>query len=121
MEHVETIQATDEAWDSRELGADPTYAEAVRVDQHELDEALALQPISIRLQKSLIDDFKIIAGLHGLGYQTLMRQVLTRFVDCEKKNILREFASQMASRNEEAPADTPAPDTSPAHGGKRAA
>jgi hypothetical protein len=43
------------------------------------------------LQKSLIEDFKAIASLNGIGYQPLMRQILKRFVDCEKKRIIKEF------------------------------
>ena len=36
--------------------------------------------------------------MNGLGYQTLMRQVLTRFADSEKKRILREVASAAVKR-----------------------
>ena len=49
-----------------------------------------LQSISIRLPRSLIQDFKLIANLNGLGYQTLMRQILKRFADAEIKQIVRE-------------------------------
>jgi hypothetical protein len=41
---------------------------------------------------------RLIASLSGLGYQTLMRQVLHRFADCEKKRLLREFAAEKAAR-----------------------
>ena len=66
-----------------------------------LDDALDLQPISIRLQKDLLDNLKALAKLNGLGYQPLIRQVLTRWVDCELKNMLREKASA-ALRDERA-------------------
>jgi len=95
-----SIAGTEDAWDNRELDSDPNFA--VLLDTSEevaIDDALALQPISIRLQKSLIEDFKLIAQLDGLGYQTLMRQVLTRFADCEKKRILREVESAAATRS----------------------
>ncbi|MDX8380165.1 MAG: hypothetical protein R8K48_09055 [Gallionella sp.] len=36
------------------------------------------------MQKSTIEDLKVIASFHKLGYQTLMKQVIQRFVDCEK-------------------------------------
>ncbi|EFX91985.1 Uncharacterized protein conserved in bacteria [Actinobacillus ureae] len=55
-----------------------------------LDELLALQPISIRLSKGLIQDLKDIAQLHGLGYQPLIKQILTRFVESEKRMLANE-------------------------------
>lgn len=58
-----------------------------------IDDALDLQPISIRLQRDLLDNLKALAKLNGLGYQPLIRQVLTRWVDCELKNMLRERAA----------------------------
>jgi len=61
-----------------------------------------LQPISIRLEKSLIEDFKFIAILNRIGYQPLIRQVLKRFADCEKKRILREHAAEMIAKAERA-------------------
>lgn len=90
------IMDTDEAWDSRQLGADEAFAAVAEMDESALHEALELQPISIRLHKSLVEDFKLIAGLHGLGYQTLMRQVLKRFADGEKKQMLRDMAAEYA-------------------------
>lgn len=89
---------THEPWDSRELGAEEKFATVHASDEAAIDAALELQPISIRLQKSLIEDFKLIAQLSGLGYQPLMRQVLARFADCEKKRILREAVSSAAQR-----------------------
>lgn len=58
-----------------------------------IDDALDLQPISIRLQRDLLDNLKALAKLNGLGYQPLIRQVLTRWVDCELKHMLREKAA----------------------------
>lgn len=55
-----------------------------------LDDALALQMISIRLQKSLIEDLKVIAQANGIGYQPLMRDVLSRFARSEIQNIMRD-------------------------------
>ncbi|MBU0621455.1 MAG: hypothetical protein KJ795_06390 [Gammaproteobacteria bacterium] len=93
------IPDTEEAWLSGELGTDEEFV-AVAPDDAEsiINEQLDLQPISIRLEKSLIEDFKLIAAMHGLGYQPLMRQSLKRFADCEKKRILREAAADMAAR-----------------------
>jgi predicted DNA binding CopG/RHH family protein len=55
-----------------------------------IQESLGLQMISIRLQKALIEDLKFIAKAHGIGYQPLIRDNLTRFVEHEKKQIIRD-------------------------------
>ncbi|MEX2241050.1 MAG: hypothetical protein WD775_10215 [Burkholderiales bacterium] len=90
------IPSTDEAWDTGELGREEQFVvRAPDVDEAKIDNALDLQLISIRLQKSLIEDFKHIASLNGIGYQPLMRQILKRFADAEKKRILRERAAEM--------------------------
>lgn len=93
---AEKIEGTDEAWDSRLLGADE--ASVVVVDesiQPSIDEAVGLKLISIRLEESLIDDFKAIAKLNkNMGYQTLMRQVLRRFAEGEKRMIIRDMAAR---------------------------
>lgn len=106
------IPDTEEAWLSGELGTDEQFA-AVAPDDMEsaINENLELQPISIRLEKSLIEDFKLIADLHGLGYQPLMRQTLKRFADCEKKRILRDVAADVAARKK---AEKLAQETDPA-------
>ena len=73
-----------------DVGTDENHV-AVAPDQEKaVDDALGLQPISIRLQKSLLDNLKSLAQLNGIGYQPLVRQILTRWVDCELKNLLRE-------------------------------
>jgi hypothetical protein len=95
------IPASDEAWDEGVLGQADEFAHSAPEDaalEAALDQALDLQMISIRLQKSLIEDLKSIAKLNGLGYQPLIRQTLTRFIDCEKKRLLREAAATMESR-----------------------
>jgi len=72
-----------------------------------VDESLGLQPISIRLQRTLIDDLKALGQLHGLGYQPLIRQVLTRFVDCEKRSLSRDRVAAASQEEEAAAAGTP--------------
>lgn len=54
-----------------------------------VDEALAMQLISIRLPQRLIDDLKLIANKEGLGYQPLMRRVLVRFASAELRSMAR--------------------------------
>ena len=85
------IKDTIEAWEARELGADESYVEVADAS-HEaaLDEALALQSISIRLPKQLIAQYKLIAHFHGVGYQPLMRDVMARFVPSAIREILEQ-------------------------------
>lgn len=95
------IPSTDEAWEEQQLGSDEEFAvEAPDNIEAKIDEALELKLISIRLQKSLIDDFKYIAQVNNIGYQTLMRQILQRFADSEKKKILRDFADEVMKKRE---------------------
>jgi hypothetical protein len=104
MATTEKTAGTEDAWDNREIGADPEFArvyESPPEEEEAIDAALELKPISIRLPKSLIDDFKAIAELNGMGYQPLMRQILTRFADCEKKTILREEVARVMKQREE--------------------
>lgn len=69
-----------EQWESRELGTSEEHVRKSTVDAAAVDEALGLKPISIRMQKGMIDDLKAIAALHGVGYQPLIRQILARFI-----------------------------------------
>ena len=88
------IPSTEEAWDNGQLGRDDKYVKRAEDNiESKIDEALELQLISIRLQKSLIEDLKLLAGLNGIGYQPFMRQILTLYADSEKKKLLQETAS----------------------------
>jgi uncharacterized protein (DUF4415 family) len=88
---VKEIANTPEAWESGELGQS---LEHVRVAPSklasEIDDALGLQMISIRLDKELIDMFKLLGGKYQMGYQPLMREALKRFVDGELKMVALE-------------------------------
>lgn len=75
----------DDPWDTRELGSDEVFARKTSKENEKgLDDKLGLQIISIRLQKSLIDELKELAGEDGLGYQPYIRQVLSHHVRNEK-------------------------------------
>ena len=66
-----------EKWESRELGADAAHAKPTSPDSElEMDEAMGLQVISVRLPKQLIAQLKLLAGDKGLGYQPYLRMVL---------------------------------------------
>ena len=90
-----TVSASDEAWESGELGNDPAFAKVFEGDiQPRIDEAMAMQPISIRLPKSLIEAFKLLGQVHGLGYQPLMRRALTRFAEAEMKLVVHDLVTE---------------------------
>jgi len=80
----------EDEWDSRALGASLEHAEASSPEKSQaLDDALGLQTISIRLPRQLIEQFKLIAQLHSVGYQPLMREALSRFVTGTMQEIIK--------------------------------
>jgi hypothetical protein len=102
------IADTADAWEvDGQLGNEEQHTARATDDiSAAVDAALGLQPISIRLQRGLLDNLKALAQLNGIGYQPLIRQVLTRFVDCELKALLNDkVAREVAERTaaEDAP------------------
>jgi hypothetical protein len=89
---MKKIKGNAEAWESGELGRDEKFVSRVEIDASLLDEAAGLKSISVRMPTSLIEDLKNIGQIHGLGYQPLMKQILSRFVEAEKKRLLKEAA-----------------------------
>jgi len=89
---MKKIKGTIEAWEDGVLGRDEEFVSAVDIDQSLLDESVGLKSISVRMPVSLIEDLKYIGQIHGLGYQPLMKQVLNRFVEAEKKRVLKQIA-----------------------------
>ena len=115
------IASTHEAWDEGDLGRDAAYAKRVTISpiqRAKLDDKLGLQPISIRLPKELLDDLKSIARLNGLGYQPLIRQVLTRFAHSELKALARD---SLAGRLAKSPKGVDATALAPTQRPRRAA
>ncbi len=94
------IKDTEQAWDARTLGAEDEFV-GVADASHEqaLEDALELQAISIRLPKDLIRNYKLIAEFHGVGYQPLMRDVLTRWACSETLAIADEIKRHAEARN----------------------
>ncbi|MDC4234625.1 hypothetical protein [Pasteurella multocida] len=80
----------DDKWEDSTLGRDENFVQKTSRTKDSLENALGLPPISIRLPKALIQDLKNIAELHGLGYQPLIKQILNRFVDAEKRMMANE-------------------------------
>lgn len=104
---------TAEAWEKGELGENAGSAKVASADTtRAINDALGLQMISIRLPKSVIEDFKVIAQIEGVGYQPLMRIALTRFAECEAKRVMREYAAQLEADKKSAAARATAKDRS---------
>jgi uncharacterized protein (DUF4415 family) len=79
---MKKIRGTVEAWETGLLGTNPTtQVPATQAQENQLDTALGLQPISIRLQKEVIEKLKLIAKSKGIGYQPLIRMVLTKYTN----------------------------------------
>lgn len=89
------LESTDEAWESRALGASEDHVRAVSVElEAAIDSSLGMQAISIRLPKELIDAYKLIANHHGVGYQPLMRDILQRFAPEGLKEVMEHHAQK---------------------------
>ena len=81
MADLKKYEKDSELWEKRKLGASAKHAVLASDEQVKaLDDALGLKLLSFRIQKSLIQKLKNIAKQEGIGYQPLMRQVLTRYV-----------------------------------------
>lgn len=94
MSEIQKIEDTVEAWETGQLGNDEQFVRKVSPeDQKQIDDSLGLQAISIRLDKDLIDTFKQLAKIHGMGYQPLMREVLKRFAESEIKVLIAQMAA----------------------------
>jgi hypothetical protein len=88
-------------WDSGDLGRSADHVGIVtEADCRAIDDSLGLHPVSIRLEKSLISNLKLIAELRNVSYQPLIRDLLNRFVDSEFKAILNEQSEQAKRRIE---------------------
>ncbi len=57
---------------------------------------------------SLIKTLKLIASVHGIGYQPLMRDVLGRFARAEMSDLLRQLEDQKNFEATLADEDSPA-------------
>lgn len=77
---LDELTADHEKWDNRELGASAEhFAFLSDEEQKKMDDAEGLQAISIRLNKSLLETLKGLSKVEGIGYQPLIRQVLTKY------------------------------------------
>lgn len=88
---VPEVPETD-LWETRALGCDENFVERAPVDlKKEIDSALGMQMVSMRLQSQLVEALKVIADYRGIGYQPLIRDVLGRFAKSEIIQIAKEL------------------------------
>jgi len=81
----------EDHWETGELGRDETFVRrSPAVTEPIVDDALDLQLISIRLQKQLLRELKLVARYRRIGYQPLIRDVLGRWVRVEMRAIAEE-------------------------------
>lgn len=105
-----SIPSTTEAWEERTLGASAAHVKrASQETQDEIDNALGLQAISIRLPKSTIDAYKALAKMHGVGYQPLMRDAICRWAEGELKQMAIGAAEVKRQQAQVAPESSPPP------------
>jgi hypothetical protein len=99
MAKTDNIPAAVDAWESGKFGREEAFAVTADVaDENALDEALGLKLISIRLPVKLIDNLKFVANYHGVGYQPLIRDNLSRFALSEMKLILKALEEDEEKR-----------------------
>lgn len=85
-----------ERWENGELGRSDEHVVVASEALHiELDEALAMKLVSIRLPVTLIETLKMIAAHHGIAYQPMIRDLLTRFARSELQQIAHDLDSRM--------------------------
>jgi hypothetical protein len=80
------IPGTPEAWEDGTLGKSDAHVRKTSSEvEGQIDEALGLQAISIRLPRATIEVYKNLAEMHGVGYQPLMRDAICRWAESELK------------------------------------
>ncbi len=99
MSKKSSIPSTAEAWESGALGKSDAHVRKTSQEMTaQIDEALGLQAISIRLPKATIEVYKNLAKMHGVGYQPLMRDAICRWADTELKMLLAGAVESQRTR-----------------------
>lgn len=98
-------------WETGALGQSEEHVRvATDAEMHEVDDALELQMISIRLQKGLLEALKEIARYNGVGYQPMIRDLLNRFARSEIRTILQDRLSSLDDNDTSVPPMKPVDD-----------
>lgn len=94
---------TTEQWESGELGRSEEFVAVSQDESDALDQATAMKLVTMRLPIPLIETLKAIAEHHGIAYQPMVRDLLTRFAISEIKTIRyeQEKALRSAAQSDE--------------------
>ena len=104
------IEGSAQAWETGRLGRNVKHAMRAPPEiEAAFDPPLGMQMISIRLPKDLIDDFRKLAEIRGVGYQPLMREALRQFVSAEHRRIVTDYGNLKASKAVENATEKKAP------------
>lgn len=99
MSKKSSIPGTAEAWEDGTLGKSDAHVRKTSQEMAaQIDEALGLQAISIRLPKATIEVYKNLAKMHGVGYQPLMRDAICRWAETELKMLLAGAVESQRTR-----------------------
>ena len=99
----EKIDSSVDNWENGALGCDPEFVEiATDIDLDKLvDESVGIKPVSIRLDQKMIDELKLFAEMEGLKYQPLIRVILARWLEGEKKRYVKYRLDQRRKEQEQ--------------------
>lgn len=78
---------TTDQWASGALGRSEEFVAVSQEESDALDQATAMKLVTMRLPIPLIETLKAIALHHGIAYQPMVRDLLTRFAISEIKTI----------------------------------
>jgi predicted DNA binding CopG/RHH family protein len=95
MTKSKKIESTAEAWESGELGCDESHVSLSQdLTMDIFNDVSESKAISIRLKESMISDLKMLGAIEGIGYQTLIKSLLERYIDCEYKMLARKVLEE---------------------------
>ena len=97
---LEFTSADIQKWESGQLGKSTEHAVLDSAATKALDDALGMQSISIRLPTRMIQEYKLVAAHHGIGYQPLMRDILQRWIPSGLQEILKDAESRAEQADE---------------------
>ena len=87
------LEVNDSEYAKRALDfAEKMHPENIDIKIKRIEYLLVIN--ELKKAAKLIQDLKDLAKLNGLGYQPLIKQILKRFVDAEKKMMVREYMKQ---------------------------
>ncbi len=86
-------------WETGDLGtSDKHVRRSSKGAERDVDDAMGLQMISLRLQKDLLDKLKWIASHHRVNYQPMIRDVLARWARSEFLSIADQMRHESLAR-----------------------